>query len=67
MASIKKIKTQYRVRFFFHFPDGHKKDRSRRLDKLSEARECKFEAEVLEAKTRREEYSDKDVAMIMTR
>lgn len=61
MASINKVKNQYRVRFFIHLPDGHKKDRSRRIGKLREANEYKFEAEILEAKTRKEEYSDKDV------
>lgn len=61
MASIAKINDQYRVRFFIYLPNGHKKDRSRRCGKLKDAKDLKLEAEILEAKTKKEAYSEKDI------
>jgi integrase len=61
MASIRKINGQFRVRFFLHLPSGGKVDRSRRVDKMSQARELKALADILEHATKRQEYTREDL------
>ena len=63
MASIHKIGDQYRVRFFLWLPDGRKVDRSRRVDKMGQARELKALADVLEMSTRRQNHSREDLEL----
>lgn len=61
MASIHKLQGQYRVRYFIHLPNGHRLDRSRRCDKLGAAKEFKAEADVLESRTKLDDYAGQDI------
>jgi len=61
MANITKIRSKLRVRYRLYFPDGTIKDRSRQVDKMGAARELKAQAEILEAKTRLQEYNKRDI------
>lgn len=61
MASIHKINDQYRVRYFLYLPGGRKVDRSRRVDKMSQARELAAMANVLEGATRRQDHKREDL------
>jgi len=61
MASITKINKKFRVRYRLYFPDGTFKDRSRQFDKMGPAREVKALADILEAKTRLQDYRGEDI------
>jgi len=61
MASITKINKKFRVRYRLYFPDGTFKERSRQVDKMGLARELKALADVLEAKTRLQDYRGEDI------
>ncbi len=57
MAGIGKIKNRYRVRYRLYYPDGTYRDRSRQVDKKGQARELKAQCDILESKTRLQEYT----------
>lgn len=61
MAGISKIKNRHRVRYRLYFPDGTFKDRSRQVDKKGQARELKARCDLLESKTRLQEYTVNDI------
>lgn len=61
MATISKINNKLRVRYRLYFPDGTFKDRSRQVHKKAQAREFKAIADILEAKSSRQEYSWEDI------
>lgn len=61
MASIHKIDGQYRVRYRITLPNGHCLDRSRRYEKIGQAKETKAEADVLESRTKLDDYDDQDI------
>jgi integrase len=61
MASIHKLDGQYRVRYRITLPNGHCLDRSRRCDKLGQAKETKAAADVLESRTKLDDYDDQDI------
>ncbi len=61
MAGITRIKNKYRVRYRLYFSDGSFKDRSRQVDKKGQARELKSLCDILESKTRLQEYDSSDI------
>jgi len=61
MANVSKVNGDYRVRYFIRFPNGRRKDRSRRVSGKDKADELKLMVADLEAKTRRQEYSKADL------
>jgi integrase len=63
MASISKINGQYRIRYYLHTPDGQKLERNRRAHKKGIANEVKSLADILESRTKRQEYSADDVKL----
>lgn len=63
MAKLSKVKDKFRVRFTISFPDGSRKERSRRVTGKSRAKEVLVLAADLELKTRRQNYSRNDVEL----
>ena len=61
MATLTKIDGQYRLRFTLYLPDGSTRDRSRRVHKKGLGNELKAMADILESRTRRGEYTGKDI------
>ena len=61
MASITKKNNKYRVRYRLYFPNNTFKDRSRKINKMGLAREVKALADILETKTKLQNYDEKDV------
>ncbi len=61
MAGITKIKNKYRVRYRLYFPDSSFRDRLRQVDKKGQARELKALCDILESKTRLQEYDSSDI------
>jgi len=61
MAGISKTKDKFRVRYRLYFPDGTFRDRSRQVDKKGRARELKAMADILESRTRLQDYEKEDV------
>ncbi|MDH4319914.1 MAG: tyrosine-type recombinase/integrase [Desulfobulbaceae bacterium] len=62
MASITKIDGQYRVRYYVHLPSGAAVERSRRCDRAGEAKALRALADVVESRTRRQQYTSDEVA-----
>lgn len=61
MATIQKIGGQFRLRYKVYPPRGDALDRSRRYDKRGQAQEDQTMAGLLEARTKRQEYTQDDL------
>jgi len=63
MATLSKIDDHYRVRFYAHAPEGKVIERSRRIEKRGQARELKALADILESRTKRQDYTPDDIRL----